>query len=91
MTAIDKVIELLKCYTINNCREQLVEAHSLLEKYLDYSGSGGANVREEQRITKCVDCGKQFERRSSTKVRCDECKERRKLKWQRDYYQRSKK
>ena len=47
MTPVDRVIELLKCYTINNCREQLVEAHSVLEKYLNYSGSGGVNVREE--------------------------------------------
>jgi len=89
MTAIDRVIELLKCYTINNCREQLVEAHSLLEKYLDISGSGGS-VREANRITKCVDCGREFTRLSMKKVRCDECKEKRKLNWQREYYQRNK-
>jgi DNA-directed RNA polymerase subunit RPC12/RpoP len=89
MTTIDKVIELLKCYTINNCREQLVEAHSLIEKYLGISGSGGS-VREANRITKCVDCGREFTRLSMKKIRCDECREKRKLNWRRDYYKRSK-
>ena len=89
-TPIDRVIELLKCYTINNNREQLAEAHSLLEKYLDYSGSGGANLKEERRTSVCVDCGVEFHRLSSTKVRCDKCREKRKLQWQKDYYQRKK-
>ena len=90
MTPVDRVIELLKCYTINNNREQLVEAHTLLEKYLDYSGSGGGIANEERRKAVCVDCGKEFKRLSATKVRCDDCAAKRKLNWQREYYQRNK-
>lgn len=75
MTPVDKAIQLLKCYEINQSRETLCEVLHILEKYLDMvvSTTRGGRGNEEHEYA-CKRCGTAITGRNNRKKYCCDCR-----------------
>jgi len=85
MNAIEKSIVLLREHLETGNKEKAVEAHHMIGMYLDIRNDTYAR---SAKTTDCIDCGIPITRKSAKKGRCDACRDKRKLEWQKQYYKK---